>query len=156
MLQRVFPAVFVLFLLPAMMLAQSQADSVGTIHVRKKPADPSVEALRKEPPVYMIVEEMPSFPRDGMTMTEFIDAAFVVPQQAIDRGISGTVMVSCIVGEDGELKNIKIAKGVPNCPDCNAEALRVVNQMPVWIPGRQNGRAVPVMLNIPVRFRFKK
>ena len=89
-------------------------------------------------------------------MNEFIDAAFVVPQQAIDRGISGTIVVSCIVDISGELTDVKIAKGHPNCPDCNAEALRVVNQMPLWIPGRQGGKAVPVMVSIPVKFRFNQ
>lgn len=155
MLQRVFPVLFVLFLVPLMCAAQSAADSIGTIHVKKK-SPVLTDSTPQEEAVYLIIGQMPSFPNDGMTMSEFIDSAFVVPQQAIDRGISGTVVVSCVVDTNGELKNAKIARELPNCPDCNAEALRVVSQMPLWIPGRHNGRPVPVKISIPVRFRFNQ
>jgi periplasmic protein TonB len=153
MIPREFPIFFTLFLLPLIAQAQSPPDSIGTIHVKKKRSS-SNDNLKEE--VYIIVQEMPSFPPGGITMSQFIDAAFVVPQRAIDMGISGTVVISCLVNSDGELKDIKVGRGVPNCPDCNAEAVRVVSQMPLWIPGRHNGRAVPVMVSIPVKFRFNR
>lgn len=154
MLQRVF-TLLSLFLFPVMVSAQIPADSVGTIYVRKKEVLPP-DTIAKSAAIYFIVDQMPGFPNNGMTMSEFIDATFIVPKQAIDRGVSGTIWISCLVDADGELKNARVARGLPACPDCNTEALRVVSQMPLWIPGRQNGKAVPVMVSIPVRFRFNQ
>ncbi|MBQ8521779.1 MAG: energy transducer TonB, partial [Bacteroides sp.] len=40
-------------------------------------------------------------------------------------------------------------------PYCDKEAMRVINSLPKWIPGRQNGRNVPVYYTVPITFRLQ-
>jgi periplasmic protein TonB len=143
-------------------MAQAQpgfADSVGTIYVKKKKAnDTIIEENRPVEDVFIITENMPEFPSAlaGMTVNQFIAANYVVPQEAFNKGISGTVYVSFVVDTDGTLKDIEVGRGVPGCRQCDEEALRVMRLMPAWIPGTQGGVPVPVKMSIPVKFRFNQ
>jgi protein TonB len=60
------------------------------------------------------------------------------------------VYVSFIVDPTGKVLNAKVERGIGM--DCDAEALRVVNMMPDWSPGRQGGRYVPVKYILPIAF----
>lgn len=156
MIHRLFPLLLLAFLLPLAAAAQPEfSDSTGTVHVKKKNSktDPSIVPAKE---TFVIVEEMPSFPtaETGITMEDFIKRNFIVPQEAFDKGLSGAVIVQFVVEANGELTGIKVKKGITGCPACDAEALRVVQMMPPWHPGFQNGRPVPVVLSIPVKFRF--
>jgi TonB family protein len=156
MIVRLFPLFLLVLLISYRAGAQSlPADSIGTIRVKKKGGDSTSTALvTASSHVFLIAEEMPQFPAIGMSMEDFIKKNFMVPQEAFDKGISGSVLVQFLVDADGTLKNIKVKKNVPGCSACSAEALRVVKMMPPWIPGTQNGKPVPVLLSIPVKFRF--
>jgi protein TonB len=54
------------------------------------------------------------------------------------------------VEPDGSISNPEIVRDIG--AGCGEEALRIVNMMPEWIPGRQRGKAVRVQFNLPVRF----
>ena len=83
---------------------------------------------------------------------KFLGQNFKYPAEAIEKGIQGRVIVQMIVERDGSITNTKVVRGVD--PLLDAEALRVVNQSPKWIPGKQRGQAVRVKYTLPVMFRL--
>lgn len=109
----------------------------------------------QEEEVYTIVEYMPSFPGGQAELTKFVQKNIVYPKTAQEKGIGGKCYLKFIIKPDGTISDIKVLKGVPNCPECDEEAFRVVKLMPKWIPGRQDGKAVPTYWNLPVNFEMK-
>ena len=72
------------------------------------------------------------------------------PRIALENGITGTVIVQFVVEKDGSITQAKIARDIGG--GCGAEALRVVNTLPAWIPGKQRSRPVRVKFTLPVKF----
>ena len=64
--------------------------------------------------------------------------------------IQGKVYVTFIVSKDGSVKDSRIARGVH--PLLDKEALRVVDELPQWVPGRQRGIEVNVSYTVPINF----
>lgn len=104
--------------------------------------------------VFTIVEEMPMFPGGDREMMKFLQTNIAYPDSAHDAGIQGAVYISFIVEKDGKLTNTKVIKSSKN-KFLDEEALRVVKLMPTWIPGKQNGKVVRVMFNLPIKFTLK-
>ena len=75
------------------------------------------------------------------------------PQAALENNIQGRVIVQFVVGKDGNVTNVQVLKGVDRL--CDQEAVRVIESMPRWIPGKHNGQAVRVYYRVPVTF-FKE
>jgi protein TonB len=96
---------------------------------------------------FVIVEQMPEFQGD---MIEYLSKQLIYPAMARDNNIQGKVIVQFVVNEDGSVSNAKVMRGIGS--GCDAEALRVVNGMPKWRPGKQNGKAVKVYYTLPIRF----
>jgi TonB family protein len=103
--------------------------------------------------VFTIVEEMPSFPGGEIARNKFLSENIVYPQLATESGIQGTVYVSFIVDSKGNITDLKILRGIGS--GCDEEAIRVVKLMPLWKPGRQNGKFVSVLFNMPIYFTLK-
>ena len=85
-------------------------------------------------------------------MMQYLSSNIRYPEDAKESGAQGRVIVSFIVEKDGSISNAKVAK--PTYSSLDEEALRVVNAMPKWVPGKQNGEAVRVKYSIPVSFRL--
>jgi TonB family protein len=102
---------------------------------------------------YTVVEQMPEFRGGQKAMQEFLMKSVKYPEEASKYGIQGKVYVSFIVSQDGSIINSKIVRSVN--PMLDAEALRVVNSMPKWVPGKQGGKDVSVQLTIPIYFRLE-
>ena len=62
-------------------------------------------------------------------------------------------MVKFVVETDGSISDVKVAK--KTFPSLDAEAVRVVQSMPKWTPGRDKGKVVRVQYTLPVSFRLK-
>jgi len=103
--------------------------------------------------VYIVVEQMPEFSGGQKAMQEFLVKSVKYPEEAAKNGIQGKVYVSFIVSKDGSVVNSKIVRGVN--PMLDAEALRVVNSMPKWTPGKQGGKEVDVQHTVPIYFRLE-
>ena len=103
--------------------------------------------------VYTIVEQMPEFPDGDKGLYQFVHDNIKYPAEAKEKGIRGRVFVNFIVEPDGSLSNIKVLKGVGG--GCDEEAIRLVESMPKFKPGIQNGEAVRVSYTIPVIFRMQ-
>ena len=101
----------------------------------------------------MIVEQMPEFPGGDKSLFQFIADNTKYPADAKEKGIKGRVFVNFIVEPDGSISDIKVLRGIGG--GCDEEAVRVVESMPKWKPGMQNGEAVRVSYNVPVNFRLE-
>ena len=103
--------------------------------------------------VYDIVDVMPSFPGGMQEMMNFLLTNVQYPKKAEKKGIEGRCIVRFIVEKNGSISNVKVVRSVH--PLLDAEAVRVVNSMPKWKPGKRNGKPVRVKFNIPVQFKLK-
>ena len=104
----------------------------------------------EEEPVFVVVESMPEFPGGEVARLQYLSENLQYPTLAREAGISGAVYVSFVVEKDGQISNIRILRGIGG--GCDEEALRVVSEMPKWIPGRQRNIPVRVQFNMPIRF----
>lgn len=100
--------------------------------------------------VFTVVESNPTFPRGMNAMTVFITKNLRYPARAKRANIQGKVLLNFLVGADGSISQIKIIKGIQF--GCDDEAIRLVKEMPKWIPGIQNGQPVAVRYNLQVDF----
>ena len=99
-----------------------------------------------------VVEEMPKFPGGDAAMMEFLRNTVKYPEEAMKNGIQGRVVVQFIVEKDGSISGAEVIKKVNEHLD--AEALRVIGEMPKWAPGKQKGKEVRVKFTLPVTFRL--
>lgn len=97
-------------------------------------------------------EVMPKFPGGESGMMKFLTENVKYPKEALDKGITGRVLVEFVVERDGSINDVKIMKSVD--PILDNEAIRIVKAMPKWEPGTMNGKAVRVKHTLPVMFRL--
>ena len=71
-----------------------------------------------------------------------------------NNGFTGKVIVTFVIEKDGTISDINVIKSLN--PSFDKEAVRVVQLMPKWIPGKQRGKAVRVRLTLPINFRLTK
>ena len=102
--------------------------------------------------VFDVVEEMPQYPGGAQALLEFLNQNVQYPEEAEKAGIQGRVIATFVVEKDGSVSNARVVKSVD--PLLDAEALRVINAMPKWKPGKQNGELVRVKYTVPLSFRF--
>lgn len=106
----------------------------------------------KDTTVYRVVQETAKFPGGDQALLEFITANLNYPKIAKEKGIEGRVYVELVINEDGAVTNAE-AKLSPD-PLLTKEAIRLVNSLPKWIPGKMDGKAVKVRFTMPVTFRL--
>ena len=111
-----------------------------------------VEDDPDEEQIFKIVEKMPSFPGGDVELMKFISNNIRYPVVAQENGIEGRVVVSFVVGKDGNITDAQILRGVD--PNLDKEALRVVNSMPKWNVGEQRGKPVRVRFSIFLNFEL--
>lgn len=103
---------------------------------------------------FVTVEKMPGFPGGEIEMQRYIRENLKYPETAQKEGIQGRVTLRFIVANDGSITDVTVIRGID--PSCDKEAVRVIENMPKWIPGKQNGITVPVYFNLPIQFRLDK
>ena len=100
--------------------------------------------------VYDVVEEMPQFPGGVGKMMDYLAVNLHYPKEAEAKGLQGRVIANFVIEPDGSITNAKVVK--PLDPALDAEALRLVNGMPKWTPGKQDGVPMRVKYTIPITF----
>ena len=98
------------------------------------------------------VEVMPQYPGGEAVMYKFLYQNIRYPEAARENNIQGKVVAQFVVMPDGSLDSLKILRCVGG--GCDEEVIRVINLMPKWNPGTQDGKAVPVYFNLPVTFKL--
>ena len=105
-----------------------------------------------DPKVFDTVEQMPEYPGGMQAMIEFLQTNMKYPEDAAKQKVEGRVMVQFVVETDGSVSDVHVAKQV--FPSLDAEAIRVVQAMPRWTPGKDKGKVVRVKYNLPIVFRM--
>lgn len=117
-------------------------DSIGDAEISKPPAD--------EP--LIIAEVAPEFPGGLKALYEYLSKQVKYPRAAAESGIQGKVVIKFVVNGQGGIEQAQVLRTIGG--GCDKEALRVVNGMPKWKPGKQNGHPVKVYYTLPIEFRM--
>jgi protein TonB len=103
--------------------------------------------------VFQFVEQPPTFPGGEDALFKHIRKSLRYPTAAKDAGIEGTVIVRFVIASDGSITDISVIRGIGG--GCDEASVDVIRSMPKWNPGKQNGRAVSVSYNLPLRFQIR-
>ena len=136
------------------------AEGTGDIDVIAPPEvstptakETALEVAPKTDEVFVVVEQQPEYPGGMDALRTFLTRNLNYPRSAASAGVSGRVFVSFVVNTDGSLTDVQVLKGIGF--GCDEEAMRVVQKMPHWRPGKQSGRAVRVKYNLPIAFALE-
>ena len=116
----------------------------------EKPVETPKEVKQE---IFTAVEQMPQFPGGDAALMKYLSSHINYPPMAAENNVQGKVILQFVVGTDGRVGEVKIARSVDK--DLDKEAMRVVKSLPKFIPGRQNGQAVPVWYTLPVSFKLQ-
>ena len=103
--------------------------------------------------VFVVVESMPAFPGGDAALFKYLNDNIKYPVIAQESGIQGRVICQFVVNRDGSIVDIEVVRSVDKSLD--AEAIRVIKNMPRWTPGKQRGKTVRVKYTLPVNFRLQ-
>jgi TonB family protein len=103
-----------------------------------------------EPFICQFYGQMPEFLGGDFALHQYIEANLVYPDTAIKNNIQGIVRVRFVIEEDGSISNAKIVR--PLGYGLDEEVLRLINSMPKWKSGENNGKAIRVPFQIPIKF----
>jgi TonB family protein len=148
----ILPLAFSLALLACNSPEKEEIQVVNTnkdVEIQKEET-PEIAKEVMEETVFTVVEDMPKYMGGVNELYKFLGNNIKYPQEAKTAGISGHVFVSFIVEKDGEVTNVKVLRGIGH--GCDKEAIRVVESMPNWVPGKQSGKNVRVAYNLPIKY----
>ncbi len=83
----------------------------------------------------------------------YIASALKYPWKARRRNIEGRVIVGFTIAEDGKVTNVHVVKAVNDLLD--DEAVRVMQEMPAWKPGKEDDVPVKVAYIQPIIFKLR-
>lgn len=112
-----------------------------------------IEEIVEEPKIFNVVEQMPEFPAGQSALTSYLVNKLYYPEIARQNNIQGKVICNFVINEDGNITNVKVVKSLSK--ECDAEAVRVISNMPKWKPGKQNGKPVKTYMNLPINFKLE-
>ncbi|MBP3551761.1 MAG: energy transducer TonB [Bacteroidaceae bacterium] len=124
----------------------------------------ALKATAQETPtdttVYRVVEKMPEYPEGVEKLVKYIRTSTDnywkkrypkgKPVYPCEQGISGRIIVSFVINENGQVTDPEVLRHVDK--DLDKEAIRIIKSMPRWIPGEHKGKKVKVRLTLPVQF----
>ena len=131
---------------------QASDDTQAAVEVKYTPVEVEEEEVEEEQ-IFQIVEEPASFPGGMGECMKWLGKNIKYPTISQENGVQGRVIVQFVINRDGSIVDAKVVRGVD--PYLDKEALRVVNQMPKWSPGKQRGKAVRCQFTLPVQFRLQ-
>lgn len=111
------------------------------------------EEEEEEELIFTVVEQMPEFPGGKSNLLSFLSQNVKYPSEAQTKGIQGRVTCSFVVNRDGSITDVEVVHSVNTLLD--KEAIRVINSMPKWIPGKNKGRFIRVKHTVPITFRLQ-
>jgi TonB family protein len=136
----------------------TQSMEINQAPVFNKPQIKEVVSPPPPPPpvpgqIFVVVEEMPTYPGGDKALMEFINSNIKYPEEAKNKLIQGRVILRFAVMASGKVGSVSVLKSVD--PSLDEEAKRVIEALPEWKPGRQGGKPVNVWYSVPVTFQLK-
>ncbi|MFD2248578.1 energy transducer TonB [Pontibacter ruber] len=104
--------------------------------------------------VYNFVADMPQYEGGEKGLAKYLSKNLRYPADAMRAGVEGIVVVSFVVNSNGEVTEAAVVKSLGYGTD--EEAIRVIQKMPRWTPGKQNGKPVAVRFTMPIRFSMQR
>lgn len=164
---RGIPDAYIKQLIPMLSTQSLQVKTSSSVGVPPPPPPPPQAAVAEqkdqtvkeettapaEEEPFVVVEVMPMFPGGDAELLKYISENTKYPENAKLQNIQGKVIIRFCVKADGGISLATVLKGVS--PDLDTEALRVVNSLPAFKPGKQGGKAVPVWYMAPINFTLK-
>ena len=132
--------------------AQTEVTNKEVVEVQQQVKEEVQEAEPEQQP-FVVVEEMPMFPGGDPALLKYIADHIQYPEIAKENNIQGKVIVRFCVTPKGGVSQVSILKGVD--PELDKEAIRVVNTLPPFKPGKQGGKPVPVWYMVPISYTLK-
>jgi len=102
--------------------------------------------------IYTVCEKMPQYPGGENELLNFISKNIKYPTNALAKKIQGKTIVRFVVTNTGKVEKAEIVRSLN--PECDKEALRVINILPKFIPGEQNGEKVSIYYTLPITFKL--
>lgn len=117
-----------------------------------EPVEEVVKEEADEDAIFTVVEQQAEFPGGFEALGKFLSKNMKYPAVARRMGIEGSVFVSFVIDKEGKISDLQVIKGIS--VECDKEALRVIQLMPPWKPGKQNGKAVRCRFVLPIKFKL--
>lgn len=133
-------------------IEDSEADEETIIDIQPVLQTKEEEEIKEEQ-IFYIVEEPAEFPGGERALYKYISDNVRYPVIAQENGIQGKVYVKFVVNEQGKVSDAQILRGVD--PSLNQEAMRVINSLPNFKPGKQRGNPVKVYYNAVINFQLQ-
>lgn len=96
----------------------------------------------------------PYFPGGTPAVLNYLSKNIVYPAQAVTDKIEGKVVLQFTITKKGRIKDVEVIKSAH--PLLDAEAVRVLERMPKWVPGKKDGKPINVKYALPVTFKLNK
>lgn len=132
--------------------ADQEVNEDQSFDIQDIPAPPQEEEQEEESTPFVIVEDMPEFKGGDKALLKYIADHVVYPEMAKENDIQGTVYVGFVVNEKGKVTNVNVLRGVD--PLLDKEAVKVIEGLPDWKPGKQSGKNVKVRMQVPIKFQL--
>ncbi len=139
---------------------------------------PTIQNAIHDDPIFEVVEEPAQYPGGQAALMQYLAQNIRYPKISAENGVQGRVLVQFVIEKDGSLSNFKVVKDAKPVLDgitvnaqgttaegndipkeaygaLNIEALRVLREMPKWIPAKQRGQVVRLKYTLPVTFRLQ-
>jgi len=138
--------------LPVILLPAHENPS-WSVEPMKKTVVVPVNKLDTSGHIFDIVDKMPEFPGGISALMRYLETHIKYPEEAKANHCTGRVVINFVVEKDGTVSNVNVFRGV--CPSLDKEAVKVVAQMPQWVPGYKNGKPVRVSFYLPIKFSME-
>jgi TonB family protein len=126
---------------------------LATIGLMAACTETPVEAIQQEAEkVYKEAEVMPEFPGGMQELMSYMGSSIKYPEAAKAEGIEGKVFVQFVIDTQGKVTQVEVVKSVRE--DLDAEAVRVISEMPDWTPGSKGGKNVNVQMVLPISYKL--
>ncbi|HBS88716.1 MAG: hypothetical protein A2W91_18920 [Bacteroidetes bacterium GWF2_38_335] len=99
---------------------------------------------------FVLVDKKPEFKGGDKALIEYLSKNTYYDPEAVGANIQGTVWVRFVIDKNGAITNVGLERGRHDLLD--KEALKVIRNMPKWIPGSQQTKPIKVSYVIPVKF----
>ncbi|MBI1835766.1 MAG: energy transducer TonB [Flavobacteriia bacterium] len=133
----------------------SQSTNEGTETFIIPESEPKSDSIKSEE-IATFVDEQAEYPGGHEAFSLFLSKNINYPKSALNKNIQGKSFIKFVVDKEGQIKNIVVVKGVPDCPECDREAIRILKLMPNWKPAQKDGKIVNSYYVVPINFKLTK
>ncbi|MCO5259383.1 MAG: energy transducer TonB [Crocinitomicaceae bacterium] len=96
-----------------------------------------------------------SYPGGHKEMMRYLSKNIHYPEIAVLSNIQGKTTLRFVVGSNGTIESVSVLRKMEGCPECDAEAIRVIKNMPKWVPAKKKGKVVKSYFTLPIVYKLQ-